>query len=48
MEKGNLGISTGEGIYNYKNLDMKEWKAEKLTEFAAILKMKGLLRKPSL
>ena len=48
MKAGNLGISSGRGIYNYKHRDIEKWKAIKLGEFANILKTKGLLPKPVL
>ena len=45
MEKGNIGIKSGKGIYDFSAINIEEYKEEKLSNFGELLKHLGLLPK---
>ena len=45
MEKGNIGIKSGKGIYDFSEINIEEYKEEKLSNFVELLKHLGLLPK---
>jgi 3-hydroxybutyryl-CoA dehydrogenase len=47
MEKGNLGLQTGKGMYDFSNTDIPAYKAQKLARFVALLSHLDLMPKSS-
>ncbi len=45
MEKGNIGIKSGKGIYDFSTINIEEYKEEKLSNFGELLKHLRLLPK---
>ncbi len=45
MEKGNIGIKSGKGIYDFSTINIEEYKKEKLSNFGELLKHLRLLPK---
>ena len=45
MEKGNIGIKSGKGIYDFSAINIEEYKEEKLSNFGELLKHLRLLPK---
>ena len=45
MEKGNIGIKSGKGIYDFSTINIEEYKEEKLSNFGKLLKHLRLLPK---
>ena len=45
IEKGNIGIKSGKGIYDFSAINIEEYKEEKLSNFGELLKHLGLLPK---
>ena len=45
MKKGNLGLKTGKGIYNFSGIDIKKYKTKKMANFVALLKHMDLMPK---
>ena len=45
MEKGNIGIKSGKGIYDFSEINIEEYKEEKLSNFGELLKHLRLLPK---
>ena len=45
MEKGNIGIKAGKGIYDFSAINIEEYKEEKLSNFGELLKHLRLLPK---
>ena len=46
MEKGNLGLKTGKGMYDFSNVDVDSYKTQKLATFVALLTHLDLMPKP--
>jgi 3-hydroxybutyryl-CoA dehydrogenase len=46
MAEGKLGMDAGEGFYDFKNIDVEQYRRGKLAEFVALLKHLELLPEP--
>jgi 3-hydroxybutyryl-CoA dehydrogenase len=46
MAKGDIGLSTGKGFYDFSNKDADEFRREKLGALVALLRYQGLLSEP--
>lgn len=46
MREGNIGMKTGRGFRDYSGMDVKAYQAERLAEFAAMLRQLGLGKPP--
>ncbi|MCD1634388.1 3-hydroxybutyryl-CoA dehydrogenase [Martelella mediterranea] len=48
MEAGRIGLKSGEGFYNFKDIDPEAYREKRLGDFAAALRNMGLARSPVL
>jgi 3-hydroxybutyryl-CoA dehydrogenase len=48
MHAGRIGLRTGEGFYDFRNMDTERYKRERLGAYVALLRHFGLLRPPVL
>ncbi|WP_206809208.1 3-hydroxybutyryl-CoA dehydrogenase [Paradesulfitobacterium ferrireducens] len=48
MEDGNTGLKTGQGFYNFNDINVQEYKKETLTKFVNILRYLDILVPPAL
>jgi 3-hydroxybutyryl-CoA dehydrogenase len=48
MQAGRIGLRTGEGFYDFRNMDTERYKRERLAAYVALLRHFGLLRPPVL
>ena len=46
MKEGKLGVSTGEGFYDFHDVDVNAYRNQKLAEFVELLKHLDLLPQP--
>ena len=47
MDRGNLGLKSGKGMYDYCNVDMNAYKEKKLETFITLLMRLDLMPKPA-
>ena len=47
MDRGNLGLKSGKGMYDYCNVDMNAYKEQKLETFITLLMRLDLMPKPA-
>jgi 3-hydroxybutyryl-CoA dehydrogenase len=46
MREGRIGLKTGKGFFDYENVDIAAYRAERLKGFVAMLRLLGLARPP--
>lgn len=47
MKEGRIGLTTGEGFLDYKNMDVEAYRLERQRQFVGMLKHMGMLRGPA-
>ena len=47
MHAGRIGLRTGQGFYDFRNMDVAQFKRERLGAYVALLRHFGLLRPPA-
>jgi 3-hydroxybutyryl-CoA dehydrogenase len=47
MNEGRIGLGAGRGFFNYDNIDIENYRRDRLKAFIAMLKQLGLARAPA-